>query len=69
MNHHENEGKSQKNQSPTKEFVQSSRFLHGSGSQNKKISWYIVTMVIDNYMSLSIVEDQIFKTLLSRHEL
>jgi hypothetical protein len=35
----------------------------------KKITWYIVTMVIENYMSLSTVEDQIFKTLLSRHEL
>jgi hypothetical protein len=60
LNHIEDEGKLQK-QSPTKEFVQSPRFCHGSGNQNEEITWAIVTMVIADYMPLSIVEGQRFK--------
>jgi hypothetical protein len=42
----------------TNEFVQSPRFRHRSGTQNEEITWAVVTIVIENYMTLSIVESQ-----------
>jgi hypothetical protein len=63
MNHDENERKPQK-QSPRKSLFS----LLGS-SMVQENTWFIVTMLTEDYIPLSIVESIRFKTLLSRHEL